>query len=586
MYAMYKRHPMGLWVLFLTLMWERFGHYGLKSILVLYLTANIASGGLGWSDGSASFLYGFYVMVVYTMCIPGGLVADNYLSKKQLVFAGNTILCLGHLTMALPFSWAMYPALTLIALGVGLQKPNVTVMVGQLYTEDDPAIKAQLDSILAIKRAKIEALIALGICLDKPSFVVMLRCLYKKKDLAIMKAQLNALWAEISQEAKTSEKVSVLEITALEEDFLRRHEGINLGALQAKLDSLSAKNPDFLRRYEGKNLGALQAKLDSLTALKRSKIDDLQDEGYLRFYQGINLGAFVATVLVALVANAYGWHYGFGLAGIGMLMGQLVFVLGQKHLTNVGNLPKKVKVDSETQKPKELTTTEADRMTVVFVILLLSLVFWAAFEQGGGLINLYAKRYVDRSVGGFEIPSSWVLATNPLMVMILGGWVDKKLTQRKNSGKDYSASFALGLGNICLGAGFICMWIASLQVVISPEGQIVQKAQLVWVVAAFVLITVGELCLTPVSLSYIKKLAPPEYHSFMMGLYWGVTGLGGMVAGLVGAYTEKAGHCSVFIGTAVFAAGVGFLSVYFTKILKHLEHQGEVRKEPTAVPVS
>ena len=134
-------HPIGLYVLFLTEMWERFSYYGMRGLLSIYMTAELigdARGpGLGWTDAEALKLYGWYTMLVYVMAIPGGLIADKILGQKRSVLIGAIILVLGHGTLAIEAVWAFYTGLLLIILGVGMLKPNISTMVGGLYGKND-----------------------------------------------------------------------------------------------------------------------------------------------------------------------------------------------------------------------------------------------------------------------------------------------------------------------------------------------------------------------------------------------------------------------------------------------------------------
>ena len=130
-------HPKGLFILFFTELWERFSYYGMRAILVLFIYTSIDEGGLGWSQEEALALYGWYTMLVYLMSIPGGIMADKWLGQKKSVMVGGVLLCLGHGVLAVPTEWAFFTGLTLIVLGVGALKPNISTMVGGLYPQGD-----------------------------------------------------------------------------------------------------------------------------------------------------------------------------------------------------------------------------------------------------------------------------------------------------------------------------------------------------------------------------------------------------------------------------------------------------------------
>ncbi len=355
-------HPVGLYVLFFTEMWERFSYYGMRAILVLYLVSATQGGnaGLGWTNAEALALYGWYTMLVYVASIPGGIIADKLLGQKKAVLWGGIILVAGHGILAVEEMWAFYTGLGLIIAGVGMLKPNISTMVGGLYKEGD------------------------------------------------------------------------------------------------------------IRR----------------------------DKGFTIFYIGINLGAFLSSLIVGYVGENIGWHWGFGLAGIAMAFGLLVYLWGQKYLTEVGNLLSKAERDTGAsfggmfkdlfKSPlqlaitgilmifsvywlffedvaygflfvfltlvtammlmvyKDLTTqVMKDRYVVMLLSFILVIVFWGAFEQAGGLMNIYALEKTDRSLPfslpliGSEVPASWFQSLNALFIIIFGVvvanfWAKRKLKARKH----------------------------------------------------------------------------------------------------------------------------------------------------------
>ena len=233
-------HPIGLFILFFTEMWERFSYYGMRALLVLYISSTMSDGGLGWTKANALELYGWYTMLVYVMSIPGGIIADKYLGQKKSVLYGAMILVAGHGILAIEAEWAFYTGLTLIILGVGMLKPNISTMVGGLYKTGD------------------------------------------------------------------------------------------------------------VRR----------------------------DKGFTIFYIGINIGAFLSALIVGYVGETYGWHYGFGLAGIGMVFGLVVYMWGQKYLTHVGNFLGSSTNEAEKELMKKpLNKIEKDRMIVLLISFLIIIVF-------------------------------------------------------------------------------------------------------------------------------------------------------------------------------------------------------------------
>lgn len=429
-------HPIGLYVLFFTEMWERFSYYGMRAILVLYLVAETTEGnaGLGWTNGEALALYGWYTMLVYVASIPGGWIADKFLGQKKSVLYGGILLVAGHSILAVEELWAFYSGLGLIILGVGLLKPNISSMVGGLYRQGD------------------------------------------------------------------------------------------------------------IRR----------------------------DKGFTIFYIGINLGAFLSSLIVGYVGEVHGWHYGFGLAGIGMTLGLVQYLLGQKYLKNVGNFygDSDNIEDLETMK-KPLTKIEKDRVIVLFISFLLVIVFWGAFEQAGGLMNIYAKENTNRMLMGWEVPASWFQSLNAMFIIFLGTSVAVYWANRKLKGKVSTSLFKMIIGLIIMGTGFFFMSAAA------AEFNSTGASAMYWLVLAYLFHTVGELCISPVALSYITKLAPVKYASLMMGVYFAMTGFGNKLAGLLGESAEGLGELTVFTGIAIFCVLFGFLVLVFRKKLEVLTHNAE-----------
>jgi len=477
-------HPKGLAILFFTEMWERFSYYGMRGLFVLYLVADVAEGGFGWSQVEALSLYGSYTMMVYLMSIPGGILADKFVGQKKAVMIGGFLLVVGHGIMALPGETMFYTAITLIVLGVGALKANISTMVGQLYKQGD------------------------------------------------------------------------------------------------------------VRR----------------------------DKGFTLFYIGINLGSALSALIVGYVGETYGWHYGFGLAGIGMLFGQIQFIWGGKYLKGIGD---KMEVDSTEEESNhfsklfknplslavtiilfalgvyvlvstsilfgillmltsfflgfginiykfELNEIERDRIIVLLVSFLMVIAFWGAFEQAGGLMNLYTDQKTDKSVFGlFEMTAAQFQFFNPVFIILLGVPLASYWAARRIKGKEESAVFKMAIGNMIMGMGFVLMVGATKQ---AADGGL---ASMWWIVGAYLLHTIGELSSSPVALSFVTKLAPVKYGSIMMGLYFAMTGMGNKVAGLLGESASHFGEMQVFAGIGIFSVLFGLLLIVFLKKLKKLTHGAE-----------
>tara|TARA_B100000768_G_scaffold407_1_gene489 strand:+ start:705 stop:2207 length:1503 start_codon:yes stop_codon:yes gene_type:complete len=486
-------HPIGLFVLFFTELWERFSYYGMRAILVLYLVSETSGDnpGMGWSDSSAIALYGWYTMFVYLATIPGGILADRFLGQRKSVMLGGLLLCFGHGILAVEALWAFYTGLTFIVLGVGCLKGNISTMVGGLYS---------------------------------------------------------------------------------------------------------------------------------------SKDNNKRDMGFYIFYMGINVGAAISAIVVGYIGETYNWHYGFGLAGIGMAIGQLVYWRGQKYLSHVGNMielePSKeekknnlfLQIFKKTNSLLGFSITaiiglyvgisgdwnyglliigiafavgfailvyndgneiEKDRILVTYLAFLIVIVFWGAFEQAGGLMNLYASQKTDLALGSFMVPASWFQSVNAIFILIFATAVGSFWIWWKKSGYEHSSLFKMALGVIIMGFGFFFMSMASNEVAYDSTGEITKKSAMYWLVLAYLFHTIGELCASPVALSFITKLAPARWGAFMMGAYFAATGLGNKVAGLIGENASEIGDYETFVGITVFCSIFGLLVILILKPLKRLVHEAE-----------
>ena len=483
--------PVGLYILFLTEMWERFSYYGMRALLVLYMTTQTIGddrgAGLGWTSKEALALYGWYTMLVYVMSIPGGMIADKLIGQKRAVLVGAIVLCAGHGVLVLTDIWAFYTGLGLVILGVGLLKPNISTMVGGLYKEGD------------------------------------------------------------------------------------------------------------IRR----------------------------DKGFSIFYIGINLGSLLATMIVGLVVAEWGWHAGFGLAGIVMVLGLINYIYGQKYLVHVGNYSPAGEDDKDeisygklygklSSSPFQLTMTGIlivlsgigwyylgwgygllflfltaivallmmiykelnsqtfkDRFLVLLLSFIMVIIFWGAFEQAGGLMNLYTESKTDRVLFGWEIPTVMYQSLNAGFIIIFATIVAGYWAKRQLKGKEASSLFKMALGIIIMGFGFLFMVFAAME--FEKSG----ASSMIWLVLAYLFHTIGELCISPVALSFITKLAPVKYASLMMGVYFAATGLGNKVAGIVGESASEFGEYAIFLGILVFTVIIGALFILLLKPLKRLTHGAE-----------
>ena len=318
--------------------------------------------------------------------------------------------------------------------------------------------------------------------------------------------------------------------------------------------------------------GLLKPNISAMVGGLYAKGDPRRDGGFTIFYIGINIGAFLASIIVGWVGEVYGWHYGFSLAGFCMLIGIVTFLIGKKHLGSVGIKPQRAKkIGSATLAHITFTKKEKDRLLVLVISLLAVCTFFAAFEQAGGLMSLYTKKYTNRYIFNWELPTSIFQGLNPAFVMIFGPIVALIWSKLDKRYKQISSIYKMGVGNIIISLGFLVMVGASLQKQNSFTGQ----SDLHWLVNAYLLHTLGELCLSPVSLSFITKVAPQRIKSSMMGIYFAAIGAASWIAGKLGEQSVLLGDLIVFKRIFVFTATLGLLFILFNKKLKKLTHGSE-----------
>jgi POT family proton-dependent oligopeptide transporter len=479
-------HPKGLFVCFATEMWERFSYYGMRALLILYLTKHWE-----FTDATSYLIYGAYTSLVYIMPVFGGMLADQILGSKKAVTYGAILLVFGHLGMTVESNEQIfYLSLALIVSGVGFLKPNISTMVGALYEEGDPR----------------------------------------------------------------------------------------------------------------------------------------RDSGFTIFYMGINIGAFTATLLCGYLGEQVGWAYGFGAAGIGMLFGLIIFLWGQKYLEGLAEPPSNkylqkingISYESwayisgifmvlvtwflvqNSQLVGQLlggfgaifigawllyalfrcAPDERDRLIVVGILILFSLIFWALFEQAGSSLNILTDRGVNRVIFGWEVPASMFQSLNagfiftiaPLFAML---WI---ALAKRNMEPSTPIKFSIGI--ILVGLGFLAL-VYGMR---SSEGL---QTGVFWIILIYLLHTLGELCLSPVGLSSVTKLSPQRIVGFMMGMWFFASAAGNYVAGLIARatasdssgvsndvfdLTQKQSFMDVYTDVGLMAIGCGIFLAILNPILKKLMH--------------
>ena len=454
-----KGHPKGLYLLFFTEMWERFSYYGMRAILILYLTKKFIEGGLGMDEKYAMLLYGYFTGFVYFTPLIGGWLADRYLGKRLAVTIGGITMMLGQFTLfGLNSTTGLYIGLLLLIIGNGFFKPNISTLVGGLYKDGDSR----------------------------------------------------------------------------------------------------------------------------------------RDAAFTIFYMGINLGAMIAPLIIGVVTDnmfattnedgsiSYGYRYGFLVSGIGMLLGQVIFnLLGTKYLGDLGTKPVGAVSDTEVAKVqksinpetgKELDEKdEKQRISVIFILLIFAVFFWAGFEQAGSSLSLYTDKYIDRSIGSFEIPTSWFQSVNPLFIVTLAPLFT--LFWASPIGRRLTTPVKMGVGMIILGVGFLFMIGAVAERSANGDvDDVNNKAALMWLIMTYLLHTIGELCISPVGLSVVTKLSPPKLASVLMAVWMLSSFFANIVGGYIASYVETMGAGEVFKYIAGFVSVCGVLLILLNKVILKLMH--------------
>ncbi|MEE4211092.1 MAG: peptide MFS transporter, partial [Parvularcula sp.] len=482
--------------LFFAEMWERFSYYGMRALLVLYLTKHFL-----FSDTAAYGIYGAYTTLVYILPVIGGTLADRYLGQRKAILIGAVLLVAGHATMAIEGEPAapgedpsatvlniFYFALALIILGTGFLKANISTIVGALY----------------------------------------------------------------------------------------------------------------------------------------AKTDKRRDSAFTLFYVGINLGAFAGALIAGYLGETYGWSWGFGAAGVGMLAGLIVFTIGKPLLQGAGEPPNPALLkerafaglsrqmliyigtaittvivwwlvrDQETvgyllaltglltvgyilyRSVFQLEPHARDRIILALILISMQILFWGLFEQAGSSLNIYTDREVDRTIFGTEIVASVFQSLNAMYIVLLGPLFASFWAFLAKRGKDPSAPQKFGLGIIQLGLGFLVLvWGATTNDGLTP---------VIFIFLIYLLHTTGELCLSPVGLSAMTRLSVPSMVGLIMGTWFLASGAGNFVASVIAQATAAPGASvlAVYSNVGWIAVAVGGGLILLSPLLNKLIHADTLTDDPHA----
>lgn len=433
-------HPRGLFTLFFTEMWERFSFYGMRVLLVLYMTQYLflqAQAGQeiwGYSflrgilesfygelstQALSSQIYGLYTGFVYFTPFFGGLIADRYLGQRRSVYVGGILMAIGHFLMAVESLF--FPALLFLIFGNGFFKPNISTQVGGLYAPGDSR----------------------------------------------------------------------------------------------------------------------------------------RDGAYTIFYMGINLGAILSPLICGTLGQKVGWHWGFGAAGVGMLLSLAIYHLGSKNLPETQFM--KTSSDGGNSKLEPLSKEERTRTWALVLLCMVTIFFWGVYEQQGNTLQLWSDQSTDWNFFGWNIPSTWYQSFNPLVIILFAPLLDRVWAwqSRRNSAPSTVTKMALGS---LLGAMALLVMYAAAQAVGTGKGSVL------WLLGSTFLLTMAELYISPIGLSLVTKVSPTKIVSMMMGVWFLATFFGNYVAGFIGMYYEQISKDQFFLllaGLSLIPAVLFFVSHKF-----------------------
>ncbi|AHZ84351.1 Di-/tripeptide transporter [Bdellovibrio bacteriovorus] len=408
-------HPRGLFTLFFTEMWERFSYYGMRVLLVLYMTQYLfleAQHGkeiwgfsalksfLGYFYGEMSVqamssqIYGLYTGLVYFTPFFGGIIADRFLGQRRSVYIGGFLMAIGHFLMAAESLF--FPALLFLIVGNGFFKPNISTQVGGLYAQGD----------------------------------------------------------------------------------------------------------------------------------------NRRDGAYTIFYMGINLGAIMSPLICGTLGQKVGWHWGFGAAGVGMLLSMAIYHFGGKHLPETEHKKSIKEVEATAHKP--MTKEEWTRTIALTFLCMVTIFFWGVYEQQGNTMQLWADQQTDWNFFGWEIPSTWYQSFNPLVIILFAPLLDRLWAWQAKFGKAPSTVTKMALGCVLGAVALVVMYFAA-KIVGGGQGSVM------WLLGSTFLLTMAELYISPIGLSVVTKVSPAKIVSMMMGVWFLAAFFGNYVAGYVGMFYETMG---------------------------------------------
>ena len=343
--------------------------------------------------------------------------------------------------------------------------------------------------------------------------------------------------------------------------FWGQRRAIIVGGILIALGQFSlAANPTLSFLYAGLFFlvignGFFKPNISTIVGELYEENDPRRDAGFTLFYMGINLGAFICNFVAGTLAEKIGFGWGFAAAGFGMIIGLIIFIWGKnKHLQGQGKKPKKLTKEERLEHPNApLTTAEWQRIAVIFIMAFFSIFFWSAFEQAGASLTIFAEKFTDRVIFGWQMPTSWFQSVNPMFIILFAPLFSKLWINLAKKGLEPSTPAKFVWGFMCLAFGFLIL-VAASYVIQTTDA----KVGIFWLIFAYMFHTMGELCLSPVGLSLVTKLAPIRFASLLMGTWFLANAAANFTAGFYSGYF---GHISNirFFSTLVIMPIVGGL---------------------------
>jgi POT family proton-dependent oligopeptide transporter len=488
-------HPVGLSTLFFTEFWERFSYYGIRPLLILFMSAAVFDGGFGIERTQASAIVGIYAASVYLASLPGGWVADRLLGLRRAIMLGAVLIAVGHISIGtasfLEAKAPFFLGLIFIVLGTGLLKPNISAIVGDLYPEGG----ARRDAGFSIFYVGINSGAVAGQLLT-----------------GLLGEKIGWHWG-----------FGIAGVGMLA--------GVAWFALRARA-TLGSLGQDVVRDPD---------------PVKQARQDRI-----MKLALGIGVGLLALVFVIAAMGvirlnpQAIGQSMTYVLVGMAVLYFAYVFMFGR------------------------LTAEEKKRVVVIALLFFFAAIFWAGFEQAPTSLNLFARDFTDRVVFGYEIPAIWFQVANSLFVVLLAPFFAALWLKLGNRNANPSSPVKFSLGLLFGGLGFAVM-IPAAYAVLNSGGAL--KVSPWWLVVSYFIQTIGELLLSPVGLSSMTKLSPRKYVGQMMGIWFLATSVGNLIAGLVGGSVdpEKLEQTPVvFIGTTIALIAAGILLGILTPFVKKL----------------